>query len=129
MFKKEEEINSKSAETVIGPSIKVKGNFFGDGDIIVEGRLDGAIKTANSLLVGSKAVIKADIEAKQAKISGEVRGNLLIQNFLEITSTAKIYGDVQAAEISIEKGAVFNGNCTMSKDKREEAVKKEVKKD
>jgi len=120
MFKKEEEVNIKNAETIIGPSIKVKGNFFGQGDIIVEGALEGEIKTSNNLLIGTKAKINANIEAKQAKISGEVRGNLLIDGYLELTSTAKIYGDIQAGSLSVENGAIFNGSCVMNKNKKQE---------
>lgn len=127
MFKKDNEVNIKNAETIIGPSIKVKGNFFGEGDIIIEGSLEGAIKTSNNLYVGQKAVIKADIEAKQAKISGEINGNLVVENYLELTATAKINGDIQAASLSIENGAVFNGNCVMTKGKVLTEKAKEIK--
>jgi len=120
MFKKEEEVTIKNAETIIGPSIKVSGNFFGSGDIIVEGILEGEIKTSNSLYAGEKSKIKANITAKQAKISGEVDGNLIVENYLEITSTAKIFGDIQANSISIENGAIFNGKCNMSKETKVE---------
>ncbi len=118
MFKKEEEVSIKNAETIIGPSIKVKGNFIGQGDIIVEGVLEGAIKTSNSLLIGSKAKISANIEAKQAKISGEVHGNLVIAEYLELTSTARIFGDIQAGSISVERGAIFNGTSNMTGEKK-----------
>ncbi|MDA3839954.1 MAG: polymer-forming cytoskeletal protein [Patescibacteria group bacterium] len=120
MFKKDEEVSIKNAETIIGPSIKVKGNFFGEGDIIVEGSLEGAIKTSNNLFIGEKAKINANIEAKQAKISGEVHGNLIIHGYLELSSTAKVYGDIQASTLSVENGAIFNGACNMTKDKKTE---------
>ncbi len=126
MFKKEE-VNIKNAQTIIGPSIKVKGNFFGDGDIIIEGTLEGSIKTSNNLFAGSKSKIKADIEAKQAKISGEIHGNLIIENYLEITSSAKIFGDIQAGSISIENGAMFTGNCSMNKGLKETKDNKDQK--
>jgi len=116
MFKKDEEVNIKNAETIIGPSIRVKGNFFGQGDIIIEGILEGEIKTSNNLLIGTKAKIDANIEAKQAKVSGEVHGNLKIKGYLELTSTAKIDGNIEAGNISIENGAIFNGNCIMTKE-------------
>jgi cytoskeletal protein CcmA (bactofilin family) len=123
MFKKDEEVTIKNAETIIGPSIKVKGNFHGQGDIIVEGILDGEIKTSNNLLIGSKAKINANIEAKQAKVSGEIHGNLHINGYLELTETAKIFGDIQVESISIENGAQFNGVCTMNKKEMEKSKK------
>lgn len=118
MFKNEAEVTIKNAETIIGPSIKVKGNFFGEGDIIVEGILEGEIKTSKNLIIGPKAVVNANIRANQAKISGEVHGNINVGGYLELTASAKILGNIEAAKLSIEPGAFFNGQCLMG-DKEE----------
>ncbi|MDD4271248.1 MAG: polymer-forming cytoskeletal protein [Patescibacteria group bacterium] len=101
-------------ETVIGPSVKVKGDFNGQGNIIVEGMVDGSLKTNGNLEVGKTAKITANVEAKEAKIGGQVAGNVKIKGFLEITATAKISGDIETSGLSIERGAVFNGNCLMA---------------
>lgn len=100
-------------ETVIGPSVKVTGDFNGQGNIVVEGMVEGNLKTNGNLAVGEKAKLTANVEAKEARIGGEIKGNVKIKGFLEITSTAKIYGDVEAANLSIERGAIFNGKCIM----------------
>ena len=115
MFKREsnESPIAAAAETIIGPSIKVKGNFNGEGSIVIEGQLEGSVKTNGYLLVGDKAKITAQVEAKDAKIGGEVNGNIKVSGYLEITATAKIAGDIEAMAISIEKGALLNGKCAM----------------
>jgi len=115
MFKNSnEEGGIKNAETIIGPSIKVKGNFHGEGNIVVEGILEGSIKTTNDLFVGQDAKIIADIvEAKQATIGGAVEGNLKINGYLEITKTAVINGNIKAEQVSIERGATLNGQIEM----------------
>jgi len=120
MFKQsEEKTNFKEVETIIGPSVKVKGNFTGQGNIIVEGILEGGLKTASNIFVGNKAKISASVEAKEAKIGGEVSGNVKIKGYLEITSSAKILGDIECSSISIERGAVLNGKCTMAVDEKD----------
>ena len=101
-------------ETVIGPSVKVKGDFNGQGNIIVEGTVEGNLKTNGNLEVGEKAKITANVEAKEAKIGGQVSGNVKIKGFLEITASAKIFGDIETASLSIERGAIFNGKCLMA---------------
>ncbi|MBU2233779.1 polymer-forming cytoskeletal protein [Patescibacteria group bacterium] len=101
-------------ETVIGPSVKVKGDFNGQGNIIVEGVVDGNLKTNGNLEVGKTAKITANIETKEAKIGGHVSGNVKIKGFLEVTATAKIFGDIEASSLSIERGAIFNGKCVMT---------------
>jgi cytoskeletal protein CcmA (bactofilin family) len=110
MFNKDNKAEKfKDAETIIGASIKVKGNFVGQGNIVVEGHLEGSIRTEADLFVGEKARIVANIEASQATINGEIKGNLKIHDYLAIGAAAKIFGDVIYSEISIEKGAVING--------------------
>lgn len=115
MFNKEtSNISPNKAETVIGPSIKVKGDFHGDGDIIIEGSLEGEISTKQHLAVGSEAVIIANIKANSAQISGKITGDIKINGYLEISSTAKIKGNIETKEISIEKGASIDGRVTMN---------------
>ncbi len=110
MFNKEKvEISHSEAETVIGPSIKVKGNFHGEGSMIIEGNIEGSIKTKNLLLIGEHSTIIANISTKNAKISGRVDGNLEVSEYLEITSSAIIKGDIRTGTISIENGAKING--------------------
>lgn len=128
MFKKDSsELKPKEAETIIGPSVKVKGNFHGQGDMIIEGIVDGSIKTKSNLYVGDKAKITASVEAKEAHIAGEIKGNIKVKGYLEIKSSAKILGDIEASLLSIGRGARLNGNCTMNGEagKREVDDKKE----
>ncbi|KKQ62214.1 MAG: hypothetical protein US81_C0001G0005 [Parcubacteria group bacterium GW2011_GWE2_38_18] len=118
MFNKDEKIKIKDAETIIGPSVKVKGEFNGQGDIIIEGIFEGTLKTANALYVGDKAKVKADIEAKDARVGGEIVGNLKLRGFLEVGPVAKIFGDIEVASLSVAQGAVINGNIKMVHEKQ-----------
>ncbi|MFA6989288.1 MAG: polymer-forming cytoskeletal protein [Candidatus Gastranaerophilaceae bacterium] len=116
--------DNKEAETIIGPTVKVKGNFHGQGNIIIEGYVEGSVKTTNHLIVSAKAKILASVEAKEAKIGGHIDGNIKIDGYLEISSTAIINGDIEASELSIERGAVVNGKCTMGKQTHQAATEK-----
>jgi cytoskeletal protein CcmA (bactofilin family) len=100
-------------DTIIGPSVKVEGDFVTEGNIIVEGTICGTIKTSKNLKVGSKSKIFANVSADNAIIAGEVQGNVSITNKLEITPTAKIFGDIRATRLVISEGAVLNGKCLM----------------
>ncbi|MFA5131646.1 MAG: polymer-forming cytoskeletal protein [Patescibacteria group bacterium] len=117
MFTKENKLEKiKDAETIIGASIKVKGNFQGQGNIIIEGALEGSIKTNANLYIGESARVTANVESKDAAINGEVRGSIKTRGYLALGGTAKIYGDVQYGELSIEKGAIINGQLLMVTD-------------
>lgn len=117
MFKKEEsQQNFKEVETIIGPSVKVKGNFNSQGNIIVEGVLEGTLKTAGNVYLGDKAKIQANIEANDIRAGGEIRGNIKAKGYLEIVKSAIITGDVECSQIAIQKGAVIQGRYTMAHD-------------
>lgn len=114
-------------DTVIGPSVKVEGDFVTEGNVIVEGTICGTIKTAKNLKVGPSSKIFANIWADNALIAGEIQGNLVITNKLELTQTAKIFGDVKTSAISIANGASLNGKCQMAENKNK-AVRPEFSK-
>ncbi|MEK7584237.1 MAG: polymer-forming cytoskeletal protein [Patescibacteria group bacterium] len=105
-----------SAETFIGPSVKLEGNFSGEGDVVIEGMLVGNLVTKGDVRIGTNAVIEAQVQAKNANIAGKVRGNI-IANLLKLTATASIQGDIKTMALSIEEGAVVNGKITMSREK------------
>lgn len=127
MFNKENKSEKfKDAETIIGSSIKVKGNFHGQGNIVVEGQLEGNLKTEANLFIGEKAKVIANIEAYDAVINGEIKGSLKIHQYLALGPTAKVIGDISYSEISIEKGALINGQVIYVANNEKRAKGKEI---
>lgn len=114
MFNREEETN-RNVETIIGPSVKVEGNFVGSGNVVVEGVVNGSLKTAKDLRIGVGAKVKADIEGANVSIAGEVNGNVKATGRLELTTGAKVFGNIDAVGLVIAEGAILNGKCTMVK--------------
>lgn len=101
-------------ETIIGPSVKVEGDFVGDGNVIVEGLVNGNLRTGKLVVVSEKAKITANINAGSARIAGEVTGNIKVTERLDLAGSAKVSGDIEAAIVSIEAGACFNGKCAVT---------------
>ena len=129
MFKKEHKEGTEridDVETIIGPSVKIEGEFTSSGNLIVGGVISGKLSTTKHLKVDEGARIAADVKAGDAIIAGEIIGNLIVEGRLEILATAKIDGDIQTGSISIQQGAQLNGNFTM-KDKN--SPKEEHKRD
>ncbi len=127
MFKRNNKSNHfKKIETIIGPNLKVKGNFNGSGNTVVEGFLEGSLKTNGNVFIGDKANIFANISAKTARVGGSIEGNISVKDHLEIVSSAKIKGNINCSSLSIENGAILNGQCFMSGIIQEE-IKKETK--
>ncbi len=125
MFKKENGLsNFNEAETIIGESVQVKGNFESNGNIVINGILNGEIKTKGSILVGDKAKISANISAEEISVRGQITGNLKINGYIAIGSSAKIFGDIECSQISVEKGAEINGKVILNNLKNNKKAEK-----
>lgn len=100
-------------ETVVGPSVMVEGDFASEGNIIVKGTVAGSVHTSRHLSVEQGAKITANVRAGSAKVAGEVKGNMKIKESLELTSTAKIIGDIEVKTLVVEAGALVYGKVFM----------------
>lgn len=104
----------KQGDTVIGAAVKVEGNFVGEGNVIVEGQLQGTLKTKHNVMVGGGAVVKANVEANDLHLAGELHGNVKVSGKIVLTATAKLVGNIETSSLTVEEGATLNGKCTMS---------------
>lgn len=110
-------------ETIVGPSVKVEGEFVSEGNIVIEGQVSGTVKTAKHLRVEEGAKINANVGAESALVSGEVHGNMKIGSTLELTPTAKVYGDVETKTVIVAAGAILHGRCIMDESEKGRKVK------
>jgi cytoskeletal protein CcmA (bactofilin family) len=84
-----------------------------EGNIIVKGTVAGSVHTSRHLSVEPGARITANVRAGSAQIAGEVRGNMKIKEMLELTSTARVMGDIEVKTLVIEAGALVAGKVLM----------------
>jgi cytoskeletal protein CcmA (bactofilin family) len=113
--------NPNDSQTIIGLGVAVEGDFNGNGDVIIEGKLKGSIKTTNHLQIGKEAKIEAEINADTAVIAGQVKGNVKVNGALELMKSARLEGNISCQSLTIESGCFFQGNCVMSAKKEQPA--------
>jgi cytoskeletal protein CcmA (bactofilin family) len=114
MFQREHTDGGRDVETVIGSTVKVDGNFVGSGDVIVQGHVSGTLKTSKNLQIGPGAIVKADVEAANLLVAGEIRGHVKCSGKIELAASGKIFGNVDTQSIAVAHGAVLHGKVTMS---------------
>ena len=100
-------------ETVVGPSVKVEGDFASEGNIIVKGIVSGSVRTSRTLTVENGAKIFANVNAENAVVSGGIKGNVKVSERLDLTETAQINGDIECKVLSIAPGALVLGKVVM----------------
>ena len=100
----------------IGKSLKIKGTITGTEDLYIDGQVEGTIRLEeNSLTIGPNGDIDADVFAKDIVVEGKVTGNVKAGDRIDIRKTGSLSGDLSAARIVIEDGAVFRGSVDIVK--------------
>ena len=99
----------QGAATIIARGVRLQGDFTSQGDVVIEGEVQGHIETTGQLAVGIEAKLKADVSASDASVAGSIEGTLTVQRRLDLKSTARVFGDVTCETASIEAGAVLEG--------------------
>jgi cytoskeletal protein CcmA (bactofilin family) len=104
---------NQGGETIIARGVRIEGEFFAEGDIIIEGEVRGHISTAGDLRIGQDAQVEADIRAQNAIIAGNVHGNMQVEARLDLLASSHISGDVTVKVLAVEAGAQVNGMVHM----------------
>ena len=94
---------------------EIEGKYTFTGTVMLNGRFRGEIVSNDSLIIGEKGVVNASIRAGVVTISGEVVGNVMGSERVEIRGSARVFGDVEAPVVVIEEGVLFEGHCRMTK--------------
>ena len=98
---------------ILNAGTRITGDLASEGDLRVDGSVQGNIEVKTKLVLGQSAHIKGNIIAQNSDISGVVIGNVTVSELLTIKATAKITGDIACSKLIIEAGAEFNGNSAM----------------
>ena len=101
--------------SLLSKKINIEGDIQGDEDLRVEGHFKGTIKVVGDIFIGQSGVVEADVEADNIVIQGQVTGNVLARQQLEIQSSGQLLGDCKAKSIDIREGALFEGRSSMLK--------------
>jgi cytoskeletal protein CcmA (bactofilin family) len=108
MKKDRDEINA-----FLGRDTEFDGKFSFTGAVRIDGKFSGEIFSNGTLIVGESAVVNSRVHVGDMIISGEVHGDIVAENKIEITVPGKLFGNIQTPKLVIEEGVIFEGNCKM----------------
>lgn len=114
MSKKMKNVEMESKlPNMIGPGTKIVGNIETNGDIRIDGNIEGNINSKGKVVVGNNGFVKGEVICSNAEISGTVHGKMAITELLSLKASSKVSGDIKSGKLSIEPGALFTGTCAM----------------
>lgn len=115
MAKLETALNVNSISRISAGTV-IKGEILSPGDIRIDGTFDGKLQSKGRVVIGETAVIKGDIFCDNIDLWGKVEGNLYVKDTLALKEGCIVNGNLHIKKLSVELGAVFNGNCKTISD-------------
>jgi len=122
--------SANSSVTLIAKTSHVEGEIKGAGEVRIEGTVKGKIDCSAAVIVAQGGTVEAELRAETTTIAGTLKGDAFISQKIELTSTARVKGDISSPRILIREGATFEGQVFMTGKKggkAPETAKKEDK--
>lgn len=94
---------------------EIEGTCTFSGTAMLNGKFKGVIQSTDTLIIGEGGVVNANINGGCVLIRGEVVGNVIATERVELLGHAQVFGDVEAPVVIIEEGVLFEGHCRMTK--------------
>jgi cytoskeletal protein CcmA (bactofilin family) len=114
--KQNEDLQSRGGgelNAILGKGSEFEGKLTFEGTVRIDGKFSGEISTSDVLVIGEGARVQAEISAGSVVINGEVQGNVRAMNSIELHQPARVRGNLETPQLSIDKGVIFEGTSKM----------------
>jgi len=93
--------------SVIGDAATIVGDLTSEGEIEVQGTVEGNIRSRR-VMVGESGQVYGEIVAEAVEIRGSVEGPVVATS-VTVARTARVLGHITHRELNIEPGAYLEG--------------------
>jgi cytoskeletal protein CcmA (bactofilin family) len=101
-------------QAYLGKGSRVSGKLNFEGTVRVDGQVEGEIAAQDTLIVGERAVVTAQISGATIIIRGKVTGDINARKRVEIRSPGRLFGNIVTPSLVIHDGVIFEGHCSMA---------------
>ena len=98
--------------TIIAAGTNIKGDITLSSSLHIDGEIEGIIHSDNIVTVGTKGRVTGEIIAKSLVINGVFQGSAE-SNSIEIMPKGDVKGKLTYNELTIERGANFEGETVV----------------
>ena len=98
---------------VLGKTLLFRGELTAEEDVVLQGRVEGSIRHARNLIIGTEGSVLGDVYAAHLTVEGLVEGDLHCTEAVIVRATAQVRGNIFAPRVGIMEGATFNGRVEM----------------
>ena len=95
--------------TIISSDMRITGNITSEGEVQVDGIVDGDVRGAK-VSIGLSGHIAGAVSGERILVRGRVNGQIRAQ-LVTLTRTSQVKGDIFHETLSMQSGAKLEGHC------------------
>lgn len=99
--------------SLLDSQLTVSGDIDTSGSLRIDGKLQGSIRRADTVVLGVGASMVGDVHAREVIIGGALTGNVFAAERVELQPTAIVTGDLVTQVVLVQEGGVINGRVEM----------------
>ncbi len=103
--------DNASINTILGEGSSFRSGVKINGNVRIEGDIDGNVEATGNVFVGERAKIRGNISSDSIEIYGIVIGDVNAPTFVKLFSTSAVVGDIFTKKVQIADKAIFHGHC------------------
>src|SRR5215472_12584254 len=107
--------SAEASSSCISKGSRISGKLEFGGMATIDGEAEGEIRGKN-IEIALSAVVMARITANRIKISGQVDGEIIARERIELLPTARVRCTITTPTLVVNEGAQFDGDCKMPRE-------------
>jgi len=111
-------VQAVERESVIAPELTIEGKIEGSGHVRIAGKFKGDVNVSGNLTIEPNASLTGQVNAKAIIIAGELNGNILGADKVELLESGVVNGDIKTGTLTVAAGSRMRGQVDFGwKDK------------
>jgi cytoskeletal protein CcmA (bactofilin family) len=104
------EVTIQELHALLGENASFSGKLLFEGRVRIDGKFDGEIQGDDTLILGERSEVTANIDvAMLIVLGGVLRGDVRATRSVELHAPAKVYGNITTPQLVVDRGVVFEG--------------------
>jgi cytoskeletal protein CcmA (bactofilin family) len=104
----------KDEVTIISAGVLIEGKMSSNGNIRIDGTINGNVMADGNITVGENGEINGEINGEAVTVGGRVIGSVTAKEKLTLEAKSYLKGDLLTKILVIDAGAIFDGKSSMN---------------
>jgi len=106
----------QAATTFVAAGTEISGSIKGQGEYIFCGTVEGDCSIDGPVTLAAGGIWRGTMRGEDLIIAGEVEGDVIAAQRVEVSGTAKITGSLSGNSIAVAEGAIIEGEIKVTSE-------------